>query len=135
MGIRTAADIHRVQRGHLRVPIATAGDYLAALQQAMEAQGKPVRRLFATPAVYVDGWKWCIVCGDGVHCGNRPAYAWGIAGCFDCGAYYEDLVLPADADEIERILAFRPKLAQRSWYPGETLDALRAENASIGVPA
>ena len=40
---------------------------------------------------------------------------------------------PADADEITRILDLRPTRPNRNWWPGETLEALKAENVTNGV--
>lgn len=128
----TAADVHRVK---------TVEEYRNAHRNYRRAIG-PTRS--ERPAVFVNGWKWCIVCAN-PSCDNRPAVfvtAWdgerpvsGLACCFehDCGAIYH-VDFPDEAEAICAILAKRPSLRQRSWLPGETLEQLRAENRSIGVP-
>lgn len=119
--IQTAGDIHHV---------TTAAAYRTLQDGYMQQAHKTVTLMETHPPVYVNGWKWCIVCAG---CANRPAVGWGIACCLECGARYEGLELPVDAVEIERLLARRPKISQRSWLPNETLDDLRAQNQSIGA--
>lgn len=133
MPIRTAADIHRLTRGATAQPVTSATEYERAHREAMARRALSPVASAAQPPVYVDGWKWCLVCA-GADCDNRPAVGWGIACCFDCGAVYTGLTLPDAAAEIERILALRPKLSQRSWLPTESIADLQAENLSLGVP-
>jgi hypothetical protein len=115
------------------MPVASMLDYRRAHAAAMIGLGITMTVSAEQPAPYVEGWKWCIVCPDPA-CDNRPMVGWGIACCFDCGTVCQGLVLPDEAAEIERILAFRPKLSQRSWLTTETLADLEAQNVSIGVP-
>jgi hypothetical protein len=85
------------------------------------------------PAVFVSNGKWLIECP----CANCPMLEpeWdGLALCYDCGAIYEGLALPPDAAEIEAILIKRPKLGQRYWAPGQSLDTLIAINTELGIP-
>ena len=85
-----------------------------------------------TPAVFVAGGMWQLRCG----CGNCPLVSvdWRVALCYECGACYEDLAIPAEAAAIETVLILRPKAGNRNWLPGETLDTLRAENRAHGLP-
>jgi hypothetical protein len=54
--------------------------------------------------------------------------------CLECGSLHvaswpdEDLTAG-----VERLLMLRPDPTTRSWYPGETLDDLAAENMAHGV--
>jgi hypothetical protein len=57
----------------------------------------------------------------------------GLACCYECGAIYERLELPAKADEIERLLVARPDLQTRNWRQGETVADLHAENRAHGI--
>lgn len=77
------------------------------------------------PAVVVEGGKWLVPCA----CGNYPSVHpdWQLACCFECGAVYEGLVLPAEASAIEQALLERPHPALRAWRPGETAGDLRAQ--------
>lgn len=135
MPIRQAAEIHRLRHDPLPpTAVASPVEYQRAQREFLQAQIPPQPVLVATtmPPVYVEGWKWCIVC-EASDCDNRPAYGWGIACCFECGRVYEGLTLPDEADEIERILSLRPKLSQRSWLPTETTADLQAQNETLGV--
>lgn len=79
----------------------------------------------------ISGGKWLVRCV----CGNAPSVApeWRLALCFECGAVYEDLVLPDAQPDITAALLERPSPSQRHWTPGETADDLRAENRRNGV--
>lgn len=134
MPIRHATDIHRINHPPPQrpTPVLTEADYRQAHAGAMVARGIIPFASPDQPAPSVEGWKWVVKCTS-PDCDNRPMWGWGIACCFDCGATYTGLVLPDEADEIERLLAFRPKLSQRTWLLTETLDNLREQNLSIGV--
>lgn len=41
--------------------------------------------------------------------------------------------VPAEREEIERLLLLRPDPEQRGWQPGESLADLERENAALGV--
>ncbi len=43
-----------------------------------------------------------------------------------------EIVYPAEKAEIERVLRYRPRAA-RNWYPGVSLEELKAENERMGV--
>jgi len=81
------------------------------------------------PPVYVAMGKWVLRCA----CGNAPSVhpEWHVARCFECGAVYEHVTMPAQAREIERVLIERP-MKNRGWLPTETLDELQADNERHG---
>lgn len=45
-----------------------------------------------------------------------------------------ELTWPAEWQEIERILLFRPRYENRNWLSSETLDDLRQQNRDNGLP-
>jgi hypothetical protein len=55
-------------------------------------------------------------------CGNR-----------DVGGRWRPVAVPVERAEIERLLLARPDPETRAWVPGETVAALAAENAALGV--
>lgn len=57
-----------------------------------------------------------------------------IACCLECGAVLTAVAIPAEWREIEAVLLKRPDVRTRGWWPGETVDDLRAENRAHGVP-
>lgn len=83
------------------------------------------------PVVYVSGGSWILKCG----CGNAPSVhpAWRLACCFECGAIYENLRLPPDAQQIEELLMRRSHPSLRNWVPGETLADLAQQNVVLKV--
>lgn len=94
----------------------------------------PWRWTGSLPSVRVAQGAWQIECATG--CGNFPSVSpeWGIALCYDCGAVYEDIMIP-EAAEIERLLVRRQRLANRNWLPGETVADLARGNAAHGLGA
>lgn len=92
-----------------------------------------------TPAVFISGGRLVIECTT-TGCGNCPMVApeWGAEGlalalCYECGAVYERIELPADLPQIEALLTVRSVLAHRYWNPMLSLAHLAAENAANGV--
>lgn len=90
------------------------------------------------PPVFVSGGMWQVRCAT-PGCGNAPMVSpeWRVALCWDCGAVYEGLAIPADAAEIERVLVLRQHLGWRNWnWPmldgSESVDVLRAQNLEMG---
>lgn len=83
--------------------------------------------------VLISGGAWVLRCS----CGNAPAVhpAWRVARCFECGAVYEGLEIPADAAALEDTLVQRPT-KYRHWDParGETVASLKIENKQAGLP-
>jgi hypothetical protein len=57
--------------------------------------------------------------------------------CLSCGnqdinGRWRAVVLPADPGAIEALLVKRPRLINRYWSPGESIERLRAENIALG---
>jgi hypothetical protein len=83
--------------------------------------------------------RWIARCPD---CPGGTSYVW-IAGphvmfCLACvnraiGSRWRPVVAPPERLEIERLLSLRPRSENRVWWPGETLEQLRAENAELGI--
>lgn len=83
--------------------------------------------------------RWIARCPD---CPGGTSYVW-IAGpyvmfCLACcnasrGHKWRPVVVPADRLEIERLLSLRLLSSQRAWLPGEALEQLREDNASLGL--
>lgn len=82
------------------------------------------------PTVYINYGRWMVRCA----CGDRPLVhpGWSLALCLGCGAIYERLQMPEDADAIARVLCARPEIGQRNWAPPETLEHLISENIAHG---
>ncbi len=88
--------------------------------------------LSADPVVVlVDGGTWKVTCAT-AGCGNYPVVdpVAAVALCFNCGAVYEDVAMPAEAAGIEARLIIRP-FSLRYWTT-ETLEELDAMNAEWG---
>jgi hypothetical protein len=51
----------------------------------------------------------------------------------DVNGRWRPLRFPSEHDAIERLLTLRPEPATRSWWPGETVDDLAAQNAAEGL--
>jgi hypothetical protein len=85
------------------------------------------------PEVLILAGKWICWC----ECGNYPSVhpLWRLACCFECGAIYEGLTMPADAEVIAAVLAKRPRIATRAWLPPQSVEELRAENRAQGLEA
>ena len=86
------------------------------------------------PALTVRQGIWKIACAT-LGCLNHPVVSveWRLALCWDCGAIYERLLIPADIEAIERVLLQRPVPETRNWWLDETLADLIAENAAQGI--
>ena len=86
------------------------------------------------PAVYITAGMWQICCAT-PGCGNCPSVSsdWRLACCWDCGAVYEGLDMPADAERAVEVLLCRPVVASRNWT-GESVDDLVNENRAHGDP-
>lgn len=79
---------------------------------------------------WVNGGKWTVTCA----CGDCPMACpeWDEVRCFLCGAVYRNLIWPPQREALERLLVKRPAHV-RAWFPGESLDDIRAENLAHGV--
>jgi len=75
--------------------------------------------------------RWIVLCSCGSGCAVDLILhrAW----CFECGTIYDGIEVPHDAAAIEALLVKRPKLENRNWIPGESLDQLEDENRQNGV--
>lgn len=122
-GAATPAEYRAAQRRFLANRRQARPD-LPTPRQPRPAAGPP-------PEAFVSGGKWVIRCS----CGNAPSVHpdWRLALCFECGASYEGVVIPAQRRAIEQALLTRPQARQRHWTPGETADDLTAENRRNGV--
>jgi len=130
---------------------ATPEAMLAQLQRRAEARGRPVVENPETLEPYVQhGW-WIADCPN-CNAGISIHPEWPVAGCRGCFHVYRAFTLPREWRDIERVLAQRPEKDQHWWssgvrtrmvtghvrpdvvLPAETVDQLRAENASRGLP-
>jgi hypothetical protein len=74
-------------------------------------------------------------------CPGGAAYVWldcPIMFCIACGnqdigGRWRAIVLPPNPGEIATLLVQRPRLINRYWSPGESVEQLRAENEALGV--
>ena len=113
--------------------IFTATSYAAwhGLEAPDAPAGDPVGDVYA----YVNHGRWVADCPQPgctgammvteqqpMHCGNR-----------DCGGGPWTVAFPAERQQIEVLLLLRPVDRNRNWRPGESLAALRAENAEHGL--
>lgn len=124
---------------HVHPGVSSASDYRQRQAEAIRTgrslyPALPWREPWvcvARPVVFVSGGKWLVECA----CGNCPSVApeWdGLACCYECGAVYEGLAMPAEADAIEQALVRRPTLAARYWNPAMSVADLLAANAAMG---
>jgi len=87
-------------------------------------------------------WIWLCPCDDGsteqIPRGGGVAFKSSPLGwCPRCGnasvgGGWRPLAFPVESAAIEAVLALRPDAATRNWWPGETVDELRAENRLHG---
>lgn len=120
-GARSAADYRAKQKL-----------YIAAARASMPALNwRDPWPATERPDVLIAAGKWLVPCA----CGNFPSVhpGWRLACCFECGAVYEDLVIPADAVAIAAVLVRRPRIQERGWIAPQTVDHLRAENVAHGL--
>ena len=129
--LRTPWDVHHVD---------TPEEYRAAQAAFLSRQRAASRgRITATPwtfvgappPVFISGGKWVLRCV----CHNHPSVHpdWRLALCFECGAVYEAVTIPAEAADIEAVLARRASLGTRHWRPGVSIEDLDDENESHGL--
>lgn len=125
---------------HVHPRVNSADDYRARQREAIDALRVQYPNLPWTlphvvapnPAAFVSGGRWLVEC----RCGNCPALApeWGgLALCYECGAVYEGVDLPSEAIDIERLLVQRDQPSMRYWNPAITVEALREQNATLGI--
>lgn len=116
-------------------PVDVSSDKAVLAHQALQLAtfGGPAPWRCSTPVVaYISNNFWrvaCPHCGDVPPCG--PAHA--IACCLHCGAVIDTITYPPDAALIEAALLARPLIANRNWFPDETLEGLVVENQAHAV--
>ena len=122
--VRTAADYRRRQRQHIAKGRAL---YPNLVWPA------PWMSLAPPLAVIITQGQWKVMCRTlaclDAHDHPSLSRACRLAICLNCGAIYEDVQIPDEADEIERLLLLRSDIQTRNWVQGETVDDLRRENA------
>lgn len=123
----------------------------AAYREYVAAEAsKRGRALIVDPATLqaiVEFGRWialCPYCNAGI--AIHPA--WAFAGCLGCWHVFASIEVPADWQDIERVLLPRP-MGNQYWYtgtvrsrffgggrtlPSETLEDLLGENAARGLP-
>lgn len=92
---------------------------------------------------YVNHGRWVIDCpGDGCYAALKATDTGVVCDCMDevvCDhptiphGLAIDILFPDTSDDITRLLDLRPRRINRNWYPGETLDDLKAENVTHGA--
>ncbi len=82
-------------------------------------------------AARINDGSWLVDCG----CRNAPltSPAWGVAYCFGCGVRHTNVVFPDEHGAIASVLLERPRMENRNWFPGESVEDLRAQNRAHGV--
>ena len=120
-------------------------DFLLRYWRQQGRVGQLPDGLAAAPAVpaYVNQGRWIAECPWG--CGSalvasRNDARFMCTACWnaDAGGLWLPVVYPAQKAAVERELLKRPArdgfaAPVRNWYPGETVDDLRRENALRGV--
>lgn len=127
--ILTAGDLHHARSAdHLH---AHHGATLAELSRKEPHRAADQHEVEHPLPIIIVWGKWVGPCA----CGNWPAAhrGWSVAHCYECGAVFRHLIVPPDADAIERALMTRPDRRHRNWRPPETLEDLYAENRAHGV--
>jgi len=122
-GVRTAAEYRAKQR-----------QYIATARLAMPALNwRDPWLSLDHPDVLIASGKWLVWCA----CGNYPSVdpVARLACCFECGAIYEQLTMPIEADAIAAVLVKRPRIGTRTWIAPQTVDDLREENRANGLEA
>jgi uncharacterized Zn finger protein len=58
---------------------------------------------------------------------------WRLGCCFECGAVYERVLMPAQRAEVEALLIPRRHPSLRGWKATEPLEQLERENAHLSA--
>lgn len=90
--------------------------------------------------VHINCGRWVTPCPCGGGIAATPG--WAYAACFDCGRWWAEVVFPPPAllAALDAVLRLRPAgrstdpLRWYSWVPGESVEALEAQNMSHGWP-
>jgi len=108
-------------------------DLLAATGRALP----PVADVAEDAPIFarINGGRWIVVCD----CGMSEAVwlALPLFYCHNCwntaiGGRWRPVAVPADRDEIQRLLVMRPYV-NRAWIPGESVEDVRADNLAHGL--
>lgn len=128
--ILTARHIHANVKSE-RDYRAQQARYLAKFCESYPNMPQPKARIVTPhPPAFVSGGRWLVECA----CGNCPAIEPtynGLALCYECGAIYEGVELPADAAAIEQALVARPNMADRYWNPHMALHDVQVNTAVL----
>ena len=81
-----------------------------------------------TVDAYVNHGRWVASC---VCLGAELAFG-ELMVCASCGVASR-IEWPDNRDEIETVLSKRPDALTRNWWPHETVEMLKAENAERGI--
>ena len=88
---------------------------------------------------YISSGRWVVSCPDCYTAVllDKQDLVFSCPGCGTDGSWRR-VVLPADLQEIERLLLLRPgwheNSPHRNWFPSETVQDLRAQNIANGAP-
>jgi len=136
---------------HLHPGVQTEEDYRRCHAEAIAKGRKKYPNLdwrdpwltVIRPPVYVTHGMAQIRCAT-PGCGNCPSVSleWRLALCWDCGAVYEGVEVPADFALAEAVLVCRPSLATRNWRVAqdggidetEAVEDLLVQNRAAGDP-
>ena len=97
----------------------------------IEALNAPLGPKSVAVEVYVNQGRWIVECPDcrGAQLASLtdPRFMCNCCGNAAIGGSWRPVAWPKSADQIEALLADRPRDNQ-NWLPGEPLKALRADN-------
>lgn len=127
---------------HWRVGQTAEGRAVNGLAQIAARKGLPapppldrVADADPLPARVMHGW-WIVDCpcnGADFVWLDRPLQWCGSCGNAQLGGRWRRVAVPENRREIEKALLARPDPATRNWFPHETVEDLRAENAAYGL--
>lgn len=146
MRILTARDALGVQDGDglLRWILARRTVTLRLLQYGVAEDAIPgpatVDAIAPPATAYINQGRWladCPTAGCGGSMMLLPGTPYLCATCLnvEIGHRWRRIAWPKSRTEIERVLSLRLLPEQANWWPSESVDALRAENAAHGLEA
>jgi hypothetical protein len=115
--------------------LATIDDVLTMRDlYANRMHGKSLRHREYVVKPKISGGTWTFRCPDcGPNYSSVATPGLPTVVCSTCSGEFS-ATFPKDRIEIERLLLARPDVYKRNWN-GETVDALREENQTLGVRA